>query len=216
MTTTAALPVFKVSGVDHCRDLLDCFQAVMHFASKDKARPLLNGVRIVTDNDSVHLWATDSYRAAHIQYLLIDGPVPELDLVVSLDLLKSALPKKPAKTAGVAELFFEAASNHLTIRDVNGSTTVPIMEGQFPNIDKLVADAIVDCSKSHAVEKFGVNPVLMHDIFAGFKKFPYSTDLNDNGCVRISPASTDLKPFHMYTYGPGCSMDAILMPVRIH
>ena len=119
------------------QDLIQGINQVVRAAANDDARPLLTGVLFTTDNNTLRLIATDSYRLAVRDVPGVEGIGGEHDLLVPARALQEL------QRAGTSLL--DDAEIGVTLTDaeicfVVGSTSIAsrLIDGNYPSVLQLI------------------------------------------------------------------------------
>jgi DNA polymerase-3 subunit beta len=102
--------------------------------SRDEARPILTGVLMVVDGDSMRLVATDSYRLAVAEDTLPTAVGDRIEVVVP----GKALEEIPKLAAGADEVLMGIADNQMVFEFGHSVYVTRRIEGAFPNYRQLV------------------------------------------------------------------------------
>lgn len=118
------LPVETFSHVVH---------QVSRSVSKDETRPILTGVLVVVDGETLRMAATDSYRLC-VREVSVEGIVGDLELVIPGKALEDV-----AKLAASAETVSLGAAENQVVFTFGSTTFVSRrIEGSFPNYKQLI------------------------------------------------------------------------------
>lgn len=124
------------------------FGAALVAAGKDKMRPLLCSVNVVSDGETLTVQATDSYR---IHRAVVDVAVTPFEANIPAAWFKTVLPKPMSfSPAERGDVIFQVSVEKNTVRveDVDARTafaiTNPSVTGEFPNTTPILADADTD------------------------------------------------------------------------
>ncbi len=117
--------------------LVDLLQSVVRSASRDEARPNLNGVFIKVTSDFIEACATDTYRLA-----LRKSPVKESlkgsqELLIPAAVVEETI-KLLAETEDEVKVYF--LENQLLIESKDFTEFVRLIEGQFPSYQGLIPE----------------------------------------------------------------------------
>jgi hypothetical protein len=104
-------------------------KAVAKFASKDKARPILNSVRVSVKDGRTTLAATDSYHLAVIGDSLVDP--------TEYDLLPAEWASKVKTTKSAGPVLVEVSERFIRITQDGESATQLRILGDYPPISRL-------------------------------------------------------------------------------
>ena len=102
-------------------------------ASGDEARPTLTGVLFETENDSLRLVATDSYRLAVRDLQGVEGTPSTLVPFRAL--------REIGRTIGDQKMMVDLGDRDATFASDRGTLTVRVIEAAFPNYRQLLPDS---------------------------------------------------------------------------
>jgi DNA polymerase-3 subunit beta len=126
-------PVLKLeAGV-----LRDALQQVIVAASADEARPVLAGIYIYTEEKSLFLVATDSYRLAEKRLELPDAPAKPLSVIIPARTMQE-LVRLLGEGGSDVELYLDENQVMFRIDDIE--LVSRLIEGQFPNYRQIMPD----------------------------------------------------------------------------
>ncbi len=124
-------PVLKLdSGV-----LRDALAQVVITASLDEARPVLAGVHLYTEDNTLYVVATDSYRLAEKRLELPEEPSEALSVIVPVRTVQE-LVRLLGEAEGEAELYLD--ENQVMFRVGEVELISRLIEGQFVNYRQLI------------------------------------------------------------------------------
>ena len=116
--------------------LLATSAKVSRAASRDESRPVLTGILVRFEGESLVMAATDSYRLAVKETSLAD-PGPELDAIVPA----RALGELGRIAQGASELQLGVQENQVVFASDGVLLTTRRIEGQFPNYRQLLPES---------------------------------------------------------------------------
>jgi DNA polymerase III subunit beta len=116
--------------------LLATSAKVSRAASRDESRPVLTGILVRFEGESLVMAATDSYRLAVKETSLAD-PGPELDAIVPA----RALGELGRIAQGASELQLGVQENQVLFASDGVLLTTRRIEGQFPNYRQLLPES---------------------------------------------------------------------------
>jgi len=135
------------------RDLIQGINQVVRAAANDDARPLLTGVLFTTDNDTLRLIATDSYRLAVRDVPGVEGIGGEHDLLVPAralqELQRAATSLADDAEIGVtltdAEICFVVGSTSIASRLIDGNypSVLQLIPASYPNQLRIAKDTLL-------------------------------------------------------------------------
>lgn len=135
------------------QDLVQGLNQVVRAAANDDARPLLTGVLFTTDNDSLRLIATDSYRLAVRDVPGVQGIGGSHDLLVPAralqELQRAAASQEPDAQIGVtltdAEISFVVGSTSISSRLIDGNypSVLQLIPASYPNQLRIAKDTLL-------------------------------------------------------------------------
>jgi DNA polymerase-3 subunit beta len=112
---------------------------VVRAASTDDARPLLTGVLLTTENGSVRLVATDSYRLALRDLAGTPGPTETEILVPARALAElQRLPATATEGDGPPTVGVAAGPNEITFFQGSVRITTRLLDGSYPDYRQLI------------------------------------------------------------------------------
>ena len=138
-------------------DLVQGLNQVVRAAANDDARPLLTGVLFTSDNGSLRLIATDSYRLAVRDVPGVDGVGGDHDLLVparALQELQRAAasldtPAEIGVTLTDAEICFVVGSTSIASRLIDGNypSVLQLIPASYPNQLRVAKDTLLTSLK---------------------------------------------------------------------
>ena len=138
-------------------DLVQGLNQVVRAAANDDARPLLTGVLFTSDNGSLRLIATDSYRLAVRDVPGVDGVGGDHDLLVPAralqELQRAAASLDTTAEIGVtltdAEICFVVGSTSIASRLIDGNypSVLQLIPASYPNQLRVAKDTLLTSLK---------------------------------------------------------------------
>jgi len=138
-------------------DLIQGLNQVVRAAANDDARPLLTGVLFTTDNGTLRLIATDSYRLAVRDVPEVEGVGGSQDLLVPAralqELQRAAASLDDEGTIGVtltdAEICFVVGSTSIASRLIDGNypSVLQLIPANYPNQLRVAKDTLLTSLK---------------------------------------------------------------------
>jgi DNA polymerase-3 subunit beta len=135
------------------QDLIQGINQVVRAAANDDARPLLTGVLFTTDNNTLRLIATDSYRLAVRDVPGVKGIGGEHDLLVPAralqELQRAATSLLDDAEIGVtltdAEICFVVGSTSIASRLIDGNypSVLQLIPASYPNQLRIAKDTLL-------------------------------------------------------------------------
>jgi DNA polymerase-3 subunit beta len=135
------------------QDLIQGINQVVRAAANDDARPLLTGVLFTTDNNTLRLIATDSYRLAVRDVPGVEGIGGEHDLLVPAralqELQRAATSLSEDAEIGVtltdAEICFVVGSTSIASRLIDGNypSVLQLIPASYPNQLRIAKDTLL-------------------------------------------------------------------------
>jgi DNA polymerase-3 subunit beta len=116
--------------------LLETAAKVSRAASRDESRPVLTGILVRFEGESLVMAATDSYRLA-VKETSMSEPGPELDAIVPA----RALVELSRVAQGASELQLGLQENQVLFASDGVLLTTRRIEGQFPNYRQLLPES---------------------------------------------------------------------------
>jgi DNA polymerase-3 subunit beta len=114
--------------------MLSMTKQVTRVVSRDESRPILTGVLLVMEGDTIRMVATDSYRLA-IREEKLDNPVSE-DIEVVIP--GKALEEVPKLAADAGDITMGVAENQVVFEFGRTVYVTRRLEGTFPNYKPLI------------------------------------------------------------------------------
>ncbi len=124
-------PVLKLSA----ETFKDALVQVVVAASADEARPVLAGVFLYTEKDTLYVVATDSYRLAEKRLELPEGESKELSVIVPVRTMQE-LVRLLGEAAGDVEIYLD--ENQVMFRVDEVELVSRLIDGQFPNYRQII------------------------------------------------------------------------------
>ena len=116
--------------------LLGTIEKVARAASRDESRPVLTGILVRFQGDTLIMAATDSYRLA-VKETALGESGPELDAIIPA----RALQELARLAAGAEEVKLGVHENHVIFGVGDVWLTSRRIDGQFPNYKQLLPEA---------------------------------------------------------------------------
>jgi len=116
--------------------LLGTIEKVARAASRDESRPVLTGILVRFEGDTLVMAATDSYRLA-VKETALGESGPELDAIIPA----RALQELARLAAGTEEVSLGVHENHVIFGTGDVWLTSRRIDGQFPNYKQLLPEA---------------------------------------------------------------------------
>ena len=116
--------------------LLGTIEKVARAASRDESRPVLTGILVRFEGDTLIMAATDSYRLA-VKETSLGESGPELDAIIPA----RALQELARLAAGTEEVSLGVHENHVIFGVGDVWLTSRRIDGQFPNYKQLLPEA---------------------------------------------------------------------------
>jgi len=116
--------------------LLGTIEKVARAASRDESRPVLTGILVRFEGDTLIMAATDSYRLA-VKETSLGESGPELDAIIPA----RALQELARLAAGTEEVSLGVHENHVIFGTGGVWLTSRRIDGQFPNYKQLLPEA---------------------------------------------------------------------------
>jgi DNA polymerase-3 subunit beta len=146
-------PITSIAALD----LVQGLNQVVRAAANDDARPLLTGVLFTTENGTLRLFATDSYRLAVRDVPGVQGISGSQDLLVparALQELQRAAASLPVDaeigvTLSDAEICFIVGSTSIASRLIDGNypSVLQLIPASFPNQLRIAKDTLLTSLK---------------------------------------------------------------------
>lgn len=114
--------------------LKDALSQVVVAASADEARPVLAGIYLYTEDQTLYLVATDSYRLAEKQ-IKIEGDLKEFKALVPARTMQELI-RLLGDATGQVEIYLD--ENQVMFRVSDIELVSRLIEGQFPNYRQII------------------------------------------------------------------------------
>lgn len=181
------------------------------FASADRLRPILAGVRLEAGAGRVQAIATDSYILGTVT---CDGDGSMVPIIVDVDDVKRilTLAKGSSKTAyGPLELVFEREGATLQVRAPSGDSVVcRLIDGDYPNYEQLFGTRDEGAVDDHGGRMVSLNTSV---VLGRLAKLRLGTSSKTPLPVTLETHGT-LKPVHLAASADGFVFRGLAMPVR--
>jgi len=116
--------------------LLGTIDKVARAASRDESRPVLTGILVRFQGDTLVMAATDSYRLA-VKETRLEEAGPDLDAIIPA----RALQELSRLAAGAESVQLGAHENHVVFHAGDVWLTSRRIDGQFPNYEQLLPES---------------------------------------------------------------------------
>ncbi len=113
-------------------------ERVTKAASRDDTRPVLTGVLVRLDADSLTMVATDSYRLAVRRAAIENGPSEPVEALIPARALAEV--QRVLALAGVDEVELVLTETQATVRAGGVRMTTRLIDGQFPDYRQLIPE----------------------------------------------------------------------------
>jgi DNA polymerase III subunit beta len=115
--------------------LLGTIEKVARAASRDESRPVLTGILVRFQGDTLVMAATDSYRLA-VKETKLGEAGPDLDAIIPA----RALQELARLSAGAETVHLGVHENHVIFHSGDAWLTSRRIDGQFPNYEQLLPE----------------------------------------------------------------------------
>jgi hypothetical protein len=179
--------------------------AALAAALPSEGRPIISGVQIILEDNTLRFVATNSY-VLHVVTITADtAPDAQGHWLVDAKQLVVAMPKRNE----VVTLRFDEREVTVLNHSTRSSTVLPLIEGSFPNWQNLITT-----TTTPTTEPVGYSPKYLGVVCKAGEIF--RTKLADGAPLCLRQGETELKPSHfeMNVVDRG-TFFALLMPVRI-
>jgi DNA polymerase-3 subunit beta len=133
------LPADQGAGITlPAATLLAASERVTKAASRDDTRPVLTGVLVRLEADSITMVATDSYRLAVRRAEITGGPPEPVEALVPARALAEA--QRVVALGGSEEIELVLTDTQGTLRAGDVRLTTRLIDGQFPDYRQLIPD----------------------------------------------------------------------------
>jgi DNA polymerase-3 subunit beta len=119
-------------------DLKEAFTQVAVAASLDEARPVLAGVLLSVDDDTLIVAATDSYRLAEKRLKLAKAPKEPLTVIVPVRTIQELI-RLLGDAESDVEIYLD--ENQIMFRLDNVELISRLIEGAFPNYQQIIPES---------------------------------------------------------------------------
>jgi DNA polymerase-3 subunit beta len=127
-------------------DLKDAFAQVVVAASLDEARPVLAGIYLNVDDDTLVIASTDSYRLAEKRLKLAKAPKEALTVIVPVRTIQELI-RLLGDAEGDVEIYLD--ENQIMFRLDNVELISRLIEGTFPNYQQIIPES---CDTSFEID----------------------------------------------------------------
>jgi len=117
--------------------LKEALVQVVVAASADEARPVLSGVYLYTEDDTLYLVATDSYRLAEKRIELAGDPPKEFSIIVPARTMQELI-RLLGEAEGAVEVYIDEGQVMFRVAEIE--LVSRLIEGQFPNYRQIIPD----------------------------------------------------------------------------
>ncbi|HUF02110.1 MAG TPA: DNA polymerase III subunit beta [Gaiellaceae bacterium] len=128
-------PIDVVLHTVDAASLLGTIEKVARAASRDESRPVLTGILVRFQGDTLIMAATDSYRLA-VKETKLGEAGPDLDAIIPA----RALQELVRLAAGAETVHLGAHENHVIFHVGEAWLTSRRIDGQFPNYEQLLPE----------------------------------------------------------------------------
>lgn len=198
------------------------------YVSKDDSRPTIKCMQITTDDKGkVSVNATDSYRLGHFEsmgFALCDSPA-NTSLLLDWSELGKFIPGSPKASDWVALRPTKHMGQHVievtklatntssdSVVTLGQTAYVPIREGNFPDWEVLVKDAIKDAKGASVNTTPSLNTSYLIDCF---KSMTLAVSYTGAASTNIIHTGSSVKPIMLEAENEGGEYALVLlMPVR--
>jgi DNA polymerase III subunit beta len=134
--------------------ILAATERVTKAASRDDTRPVLTGVLVRLETDSLTMAATDSYRLAVRRGAITGGPPEPVEALIPARALAEA--QRVLALAGADEAELVLTETQCTLRAGDVRLTTRLIDGQFPDYRQLIPERFEHELQFNRVELLGV------------------------------------------------------------
>jgi DNA polymerase-3 subunit beta len=170
-----AIPQFDVSsGISlDASTLKDMIQKVAFAASVDDSRPVLAGVLLMMDGNTLSMAATDGFRLA-VRKTELPMTLPKKQLIVPASALKEVVRILGATKAGKVTLFLPSTGSQVVLRCENVQIVSQLIDGKFPDYQVILpkgyktrtvvntGELLKACKQAGIIAREGSNVVRFH------------------------------------------------------
>lgn len=119
--------------------LLRVVREVVKAASRDEAKPILTGVLVSLNKNTIRMVATDSYRLAICEEKIEAGPEEALNIIIPARALRELV--RILSSAETKEVSANLTDNQALFRLDQIELISRLIEGEFPNYQQLLPEA---------------------------------------------------------------------------
>lgn len=175
----------KIGQIDG-KTFLDAISQAAVAIAHNEARPVLTGIQMKFDGKVLVLNATDRYRLSRVSV----GWSPEKEDISAIVLIRGSLLRDIAKSVDDVQnviFYYDEGSSLMGFENAGRISTVQLIDGQFPEVDKLFSDkypiqAVLDRKElTEAIRR--VSLVAAHDA-------PIRMEFTEN-CVRLAAGDNE-------------------------
>lgn len=117
------------------KSFLSTIDRVARAASRDESRPVLTGILVRFEGQTLIMAATDSYRLC-VKETTLSQPGPELEAIIPA----RALAELQRLAVGTETVELGVHENHVVFHAAGSWLTTRRIDGQFPNVKQLLPD----------------------------------------------------------------------------
>lgn len=126
---------------------------VIKAASKDESKPLLTGVLVEINADTLRMVATDSYRLAVYENKIEGGPAQQIRIIVPARSLRELVRIISGKENG--QISISLTENQAVFKAENVDLISRLIDGDFPNYKQLLPETYEKVIKINKVKAMG-------------------------------------------------------------
>lgn len=133
-------------------DFIRAAKEVIKASSKDESKPLLTGVLVEINTDTLRMVATDSYRLAVYENKIEGGPAQEIKIIVPARSLRELIRIVSPKESG--QISINLTENQAIFRTESAELISRLIDGDFPNYKQLLPEGyekIIKINKAKAM-----------------------------------------------------------------
>lgn len=134
-------------------DFIRASREVIKASSKDDSKPLLTGVLVEINSDTLRMVATDSYRLAVYENKIEGGPAQQIKIIVPARSLRELVRIAGAKDSG--KISINLTDNQAVFTAGNTELISRLIDGDFPNYKQLLPEGYEKIIKINKLKAIG-------------------------------------------------------------
>jgi DNA polymerase-3 subunit beta len=134
-------------------DFIRAAKEVIKASSKDESKPLLTGVLVEINADTLRMVATDSYRLAVYENKIEGGPAQQIRIIVPARSLRELIRIVSNKEMG--QISINLTENQTVFKTENAELISRLIDGDFPNYKQLIPTSYEKVVRINKVKAMG-------------------------------------------------------------